>query len=145
MRPRKLMTWSPVVTYKEISVALPPNALQFWRLLLSASPSNQNAFVSLGNVRSTGRDPFPVISMPIRITQKPEKSPLKQVQVEHVYRASLVDLSGLQWLLHAAWWSDLVRSAQGIDFCLCLYDESADCSRKYGTARLGWAHGWWIR
>jgi len=101
VKPRKLMAWSQAVAYKEISIALPPNARpgQFWRLLLSPSPSIRNAFVSLGNVRSTGKEPFPVLSMPIRITPKPEKSPAKQTQIERTYRASLTGLGDMRCLL----------------------------------------------
>ena len=101
MKPRKLMTWTPAIAYKEISLTLPPNARpgQFWRLLLSASPSIRNASVSLGNVRSTGREPFPVISMPIRITPKPEKDPVRQTQIERMYRASLAGFSDVHLLL----------------------------------------------
>lgn len=100
-KPRKLMTWSQAVAYKEISIALPSNARpgQFWRLLLSASPLIQHAFVSLGNIRLTGKEPFPVISMPIRITPKPEKSPAKQTQIERMYRASLPGFGDLHCLL----------------------------------------------
>ncbi|KAF9648854.1 hypothetical protein BDM02DRAFT_3235344 [Thelephora ganbajun] len=101
LKPRKLMTWSQAVAYKEISVALPPNARpgQLWRLLLSASPSIQHISISFGNVRSTGRVPFPVISMPIRIAPKPEKGPAKQTQIERMYRASLAGLGDLHFLL----------------------------------------------
>jgi len=101
VKPRKLMTWSHTVAYKEISVGLPPNARpgQFWRLLLSPPPSIQSTLVPLGNVRSTGKEPFPVISMPIRITPKLEKSPTKQTQIERVYRASLGGLGDLHCLL----------------------------------------------
>ena len=101
VKPRKLMTWSQAVASKEISITLPPNARpgQFWRLLLSASPSIQNAFISLGNTRSTGKEPFPVISMPIRIAPRPEKSPAKQTQIERMYRFSLPDLDDLCCLL----------------------------------------------
>ena len=95
------MTWSQAVAYKEISIALPPNARpgQLWRLLLSPSPSIQSTFVSLGNVRSTGKDPFSVISMPIRILPKPEKSPTKQTQIERTYHVSLNGLGDLYCLL----------------------------------------------
>ena len=91
VKPRKLMTWSQAVAYKEISVALPPNARpgQSWRLLLLASPSIQVMSVSLGNVHSTGKIPFPVISMPISITPKPEKNPAKQAQIERLYHARI--------------------------------------------------------
>lgn len=101
VKPRKLMTWTQAVAYKEISIALPPDARpgQFWRLLLSPSPSIQSSFVPLGNVRSTGKGPFPVISMPIRITPKPEKSPAKQTQIERTYRVSLSGLGDLYCLL----------------------------------------------
>jgi hypothetical protein len=101
VQPRKLMTWSRAVAYKEISVALPAIARpgQFWRLLLSGSPSNQNASVSLGNVHSTGKTPFPVISMPIRITGKPDKTPAKQTQIERIYCTSLTGLGELCFLL----------------------------------------------
>jgi hypothetical protein len=99
--PRKLMTWSQAVAYKEISVTLPPNARpgQYWRLLLSSSPSVQHMFTSLGDIRSTGKSPFPVISMPIKITPKQEKSPAKQTQIERTYRASLAGLGDLRCLL----------------------------------------------
>ena len=101
IKPRKLMTWSRTVAYKEISIALPPSARpgQFWRLLLSPSPSIRGSFVSLGNVRSTGKEPFPVISIPIRITPKPEKNPAKQTQIERTYRVSLGGLGDLHCLL----------------------------------------------
>ena len=101
MKPRKLMTWTPAIAYKEISLTLPPNARpgQFWRLLLSASPSIQHMSVSLGQVRSTGKAPFPVISMPIRITPKPEKNTTKQTQIERMYCASLPGLDDLNLLL----------------------------------------------
>ena len=77
--PRKLTTWNQTVAYKGISIALPLNARprQSWRLLLSPSTSSQDVFVSLKNVRSTGRESVPVTSMPIRITPKPEKNPAK--------------------------------------------------------------------
>ena len=99
--PRKLMTWSQAVAYKEISVTLPPNARpgQCWRLLLSPSPSAQHMFTSLGNIRSTGKSPFPVISMPIKIIPKQEKSPAKQTQIERTYRASFAGLGDLRCLL----------------------------------------------
>jgi len=102
VKPRKLMTWSQAVAYKEISTTLPPNARpgQSWRLLLSASPSIHHVSISLGNIRSTGETPFPVISMPIKITPKPEKTPTKQTQIERIYRASLgAGLGDLQYLL----------------------------------------------
>ena len=101
VKPRKLMTWSRAIAYKEISVSLPADARpgKHWKLLLSASPSIQNALVSLGDVRSTGKEPFPVISMPIRITQKPEKNPTKQTQIERMYRASLPGFGDLLYLL----------------------------------------------
>lgn len=90
VQPRKLMTWSQAVAYKEISVALPPIAQpgQSWRLLLTSSSSTEHASVSLGNVHSTGKAPFPVLSMPIRITPTPEKNPGKQTQIERMYSAS---------------------------------------------------------
>jgi len=96
VKPRKLMEWSRAIAYKEISVALPPSARpgQSWRLLLSASPSIQEMSIPLGNVRSVGRTPFPVISMPIRITPKSEKKPAKQTQIERAYRASIAGLDG---------------------------------------------------
>ena len=101
IKPRKLMTWSKAIAYKEISVALPPDARpgQFWRLLLSASPSIHYMSISLGNVCSTGKTPLPVISMPVRIVAKPEKSPAKQTQIERMYRASLAGLGDLHFLL----------------------------------------------
>jgi len=102
VKPRKLMTWSQAVAYKEISVALPQNARpgQFWRLLLSAFPSIQSYMsISLGSVCSTGKSPLPVISMPVRIIAKPEKSPAKQTQIERMYRASLAGLGDLHFLL----------------------------------------------
>ena len=101
VKPRKLTTWSQAVAYKEISVALPPSARpgQSWRLLLSASPSIQDTTIPLGNVRSTGKIPFPVISMPIKITPKPEKNPAKQTQIERVYRVPLAGHDDLHYLL----------------------------------------------
>ena len=101
VQPRKLMTWSQAVAYKEISVALPQIARpgQSWRLLLSGSPSIQHMCVSLGNIHSTGKTPFPVISMPIRITPKPDKNPAKQTQIERMYCASSPSLSDLHFLL----------------------------------------------
>ena len=88
---RKLTTWSQAVAYKEMSVALPPNARpgESWRLLLSGSPDIQHASISLGNVHLTGKATFPVILMPIRIAQKPDKSPSKQTQIERIYRVRL--------------------------------------------------------
>ena len=101
VKTRKLMTWSRAVAYKEICIALPPSARpgQSWRLLLSASPSIQDMSIPLGNVRSTGKTPLPVISMPIRITPKLEKNPAKQTQIERVYRAFLPGLGDLRYLL----------------------------------------------
>jgi hypothetical protein len=101
VKPRKLTEWSQAVAYKVISVALPPSARpgQSWRLLLSASPSIQEMSIPLGNVRSTGKTPFPVISMPIRITSKSEKNPAKQTQIERLYRVSLAGLGDLHYLL----------------------------------------------
>ena len=55
--------------------------------------------ISLGNVRSTGKAPFPVTSMPIRITPKPEKNTAKQTQIERVYRSPLAGLGELHYLL----------------------------------------------
>lgn len=101
IKPRKLTTWSQAVAYKEMSVALPPNARpgQSWRLVLSASPSIQAMSIPLGNVRSTGKTPFPVISMPIRITPKSEKNTAKQAQIERLYYASLAGHGDLCYLL----------------------------------------------
>ena len=98
---RKLTTWSQAVAYKDISVVLPPNARpgQSWRLLLSGSPGIQHASISLGNVHLTGKTPFPVISMPIRIAQKPDKSPSKQTQIERVYRVRLSGCADANFLL----------------------------------------------
>jgi hypothetical protein len=117
VQPRKLMTWSRAVAYKNISVALPAIARpgQSWRLLLSGSPSIQNAFVSLGDVRSTGKAPFPVISMPIRITAKPDKTPAKQTQIERIYCTSLIGLGDLRFLLREQTSFDLDKV---IEHCL---------------------------
>ena len=52
--------------------------LRFWRFLLSPSPSAQSVFVSLGNVRSMGKERFPAISMPIKTTPTLEKTPVKK-------------------------------------------------------------------
>lgn len=114
---RKLMTWSQAVAYKEISVALPPTTRpgQSWRLLLSSSPSIQHMFISLGNIRSVGKTPFPVISMPIRIMQKPEKNPAKQTQIERMYHVPLTGLGDLHCLLREQTSFDLDKV---IDFCL---------------------------
>jgi hypothetical protein len=100
-KPRKLMTWSQAVAYKEISLALPPNAWpgQSWRLLLSGSASAQHMSISLANAHSTGKEPFPVISMPIKITSKPDKAPTKQTQIERIYGASLCGFGVLRLLL----------------------------------------------
>ena len=101
VKPRKLMTWSQAIAYKEISVALPPNVRpgQSWRLLLSGSSSIQRVFITLGDIHLTGKDPFPVISMPIEIMSKPNKSPTKQAQIERTYRASLTGLGDIHFLL----------------------------------------------
>ena len=98
---RKLRTWSQAIAYKEISVALPPNARpgQSWRLLLSGSPEIQHASISLGNVYSTGKTPFPVISMPIRMAQKPDKGPSKQTQIERIYHTCLSGVRDAHFLL----------------------------------------------
>ena len=116
VKPRKLMTWSQTVAYKEISIALPPSARpgQSWRLLLSASPSLQEMSIPLGNVSSTGKTPFPVISMPIQITSKLEKNPTKQTQIERVYRAPLTDFGNLHYLLREQTSFDLDKV---IGFC----------------------------
>ena len=95
VKPRKLNTWSRTVVYKEISVTLPPGVHpgQSWRLLLSASPSIQEMSIPLGNVHSTGKTPFPVI------TSKPEKNPAKQTRIERVCRTPLARLGYLHYLL----------------------------------------------
>lgn len=79
-------------------MALPPDARpgRFWRLFLSALPPIQH---TLGNTCSTGNAPLPVISMPVRIIAKPEKSPAERTQIERMYHASLVDLGDLHFLL----------------------------------------------
>lgn len=117
VKPRKLMEWSRAIAYKEISVALPPIARpgQSWRLLLSGSPSIQHMFISLGNVPSTGRAPFPVISMPVRITSKPDKSPVKQTEIERIYRASFTGLGDLHFLIREQTSFDLDKVT---DLCL---------------------------
>ncbi|KAF9644989.1 hypothetical protein BDM02DRAFT_3263230 [Thelephora ganbajun] len=78
------MTWSQAVAYKGIFITLPLNARpgKPWRLLLSASPSIQRMSISVGNVRLTEKAPFPVVSMPVEITPKPEKGRAKQTQIE---------------------------------------------------------------
>jgi protein N-lysine methyltransferase METTL21D len=118
VQPRKLMTWSQAVAYKEISIALPPIARpgQSWRLILSASPSTKHMFIPLGNVHSTGKAPFPVISIPIKITPKPDKILVKQTQVERMYCASLAGLGDLHFLLREQTSFDLDKV---IDLCLC--------------------------
>ena len=68
-------------------------------IIVSASPSIQDTTIPLGNVRSTGKIPFLVISMPIKITPKPEKNPGKQTQIERVYRVPLAGHDDLHYLL----------------------------------------------
>jgi len=137
LKPRKLTTWSQAVAYKEISIALPPNARpgQFWKLLLSPSPSTRNAFVSLGKAHSTGREPFPVISMPIRITPKLEKSPAKQTQIERTYRVSLNGPGDLHCLLREQTSFDLDKVSSHASAWKA--GGGADDSRKYGIVGLG--------
>jgi len=136
VKPRKLMTWSQAIAYKEISVALPPNVRpgQSWRLLLSASPSIQDGFISLGGVRSTGKVPFPVLSMPIQITPKLEKNSAKQTQIERMYRASLSDLGDVHCILREQTSFDLDKVST---FASCLDDRNTDRSRKFGTVASG--------
>lgn len=46
-----------------------------------------------------GKEPLSVISMPIGITSKPERSPTKQTQIERLYRSSFASLGDLHCLL----------------------------------------------
>ena len=135
-QPRKLMTWSHAIAYKEISVALPSNARpgQSWRLLLSGSASIQHISIPLGNAHSTGKSPFPVISMPIRITPKPDKSPTKQTQIERVYHTSTSGLGDLHLLLREQTSFDLDKVTDPFVFYT---DAGVECSRKSGIVGSG--------
>lgn len=75
LKDTQLMTWSQTVAYKETSVTLPLSTRsgQFWRLLLSASPSIQGISILLRSVCLMGKTPFLAILIPIRIMPKPEK------------------------------------------------------------------------
>lgn len=56
--------------------------------------------IPLGNIHLAGKTPFPVIPMPIRITPKPEKNPVKQTQIKCVYHALHPGLCDLHYLLY---------------------------------------------
>ena len=114
---RKLMIWTQAVAYKEISISLPPISRpgQYWRLLLSGSPSIRDTFTSLGNIYSTGKTPLPVISMPIKITPKPDKTSAKQTQIERMYRVPFTGSGDLHFLFREQTSFDLDKV---IDLCL---------------------------
>lgn len=143
IKPRKLMTWTRAVAYKEISVALPPNTRpgQSWRLFLSASSSAEHTCISLGDVHSTGKTPFAVVSMPIKITAKPDKSSVKQTQIERTYHGSLIGLDDLYFLLREQTSFDLDKVRDLSRSRLPCHGD-AESSRKYGTAELGLVRGW---
>lgn len=74
-------------TQKAISVPLPLDAQpgQSWRLILMAKLSQSE--ILLGSTSSIGREPFPVISMPIQVVSKLSKSAGKREEcdAERVY------------------------------------------------------------
>lgn len=87
-RPTKLTSWREGTAYKELTIPLPPNSRtgQSWRLILTPNPSQSE--ILLESSSSIGQAAFPVISMPIQVVARLDKSLGKQEQVERVYRFS---------------------------------------------------------
>lgn len=91
--PTKLTTWRRATAYKEIPVPLPSGIRdgQLWRLVLSCdgrSATDQGrsgCVVELGSDR-LGREPFPVLSMPIKFSSRlPRGVITKQEKIERAY------------------------------------------------------------
>ena len=94
MVPTKLTTWRRATAYKEIPVPVPSGVRdgQLWRLALSCdgrSATDQGRSpgyaIELGS-DCLGREPFPVLSMPIKFSSRMSKGPIaKQEKIERVY------------------------------------------------------------
>jgi hypothetical protein len=91
--PTKLTTWRRATAYKEIPVPIPSGVRdgQLWRLVLScngrsATDLGRSGYaVELGSDR-LGREPFPVLSMPIKFSSRMPKGAIaKQEKIERVY------------------------------------------------------------
>ncbi|KAL4066047.1 putative methyltransferase-domain-containing protein [Scleroderma yunnanense] len=84
-RPAKLTSWRSTNAYKEITVPRPQNLRdgQFWQLILSVGTTRKDQLIPLYD-EDIGRTPFPVMSMPILFTSRPQKT-VKQEQIIRSY------------------------------------------------------------
>ncbi|EEB89067.1 hypothetical protein MPER_12884 [Moniliophthora perniciosa FA553] len=89
-KPTKLTTWRQANAYKEMTISPPPGVRegQQWRLILTSDP--QNMTIGLPRAEMLGKQPFPVLSMPILFTKQASKGSGKQEQIERVYRFSVL-------------------------------------------------------